>query len=109
VVRVPAAVLFGVELAITLFVPVYNITQISLRHRLVPPEQHGRMNATVRTVVWGTLPIGTLAGGALGGRAGIVPTLVAGAFATSLGLVPLLSRPVRELRYSSVMSSSDSG
>jgi len=94
----PLAVLFGVELATTLCVPVYNVTQISLRHRIVAPERHGRMNATVRTVVWGTLPIGMLAGGVLGGTIGIVPTIVAGGVIGAAGIVPLLTRPVGELR-----------
>jgi predicted MFS family arabinose efflux permease len=107
VVAQPLAVLFAVELVITLFVPIYNITQISLRHRLVPPEQHGRMNATLRTVVWGTLPIGTLAGGALGSTIGIVPTLVAGAVVSALAVLPLLTRPIRELRHSPVRSSTE--
>ncbi len=93
----PLVVLFAVELATTLCVPVYNITQISLRHRLVPAERHGRMNATMRTVVWGTLPVGTLLGGALGGTIGVIPTLVAGALVSACAIVPLATRPIREL------------
>ncbi|HEX3464500.1 MAG TPA: MFS transporter [Candidatus Elarobacter sp.] len=93
----PLVVLFAVDIAITLSVPVYNITQISLRHRLVAPERHGRMNATVRTIVWGVFPLGALIGGALGGSIGIVPTVLVGACAGALALVPLLTRPVREL------------
>jgi len=93
----PLVVLFAVQLATTLCVPVYNITQISLRHRIVAPTLHGRMNATVRTVVWGTLPLGTLIGGALGGAIGIVPAILAGACVNVLAVAPLLTRPIRNL------------
>ena len=68
------------------------------------------MNATFRTIVSGTVPVGTLVGGALGGTLGIVPALVVGATASAISILPLLTRPVRELRdYSSVMSSNESG
>ena len=44
--------------------PIYNIAQVSWRQAAVPPELGGRMNATVRTIAWGTLPIGALIGAA---------------------------------------------
>lgn len=70
----PLPVLFAAELAMSACVPVYNITQVSLRQRLIPSDKLGRANATLRTVVWGTLPLGTLLGGALGSTIGIVVT-----------------------------------
>jgi MFS family permease len=53
----------------------YNIIQVSLRQALCPPELQGRMNASVRFMVWGTMPIGGLIGGALGSTIGLRPTL----------------------------------
>jgi hypothetical protein len=50
------------------------------------------MNATMRALVWGTMPIGSLAGGALGAAIGLVPALVAGglvALAAALWLIAL--------------------
>ena len=44
---------------------VYNINQVSLRQALVPLRLQGRMNASMRFLVWGTLPIGSLVGGFL--------------------------------------------
>src|SRR6266700_3861640 len=44
----------------------YNSAQVSYRQRICPPELLGRMNASVRWIVWGTLPLGALMGGALG-------------------------------------------
>lgn len=68
------------------------------------------MNATFRTVVWGTLPLGALLGGALGGVVGFVPTMLAGAVICTIAVAPLCTSPIRELRaYSSVMSAADDG
>ncbi len=75
---------------------VYNVTQVSFRQRLCPPALLGRMNASIRFLVWGTLPIGGLAGGLLGQKIGILPTMwisVGGLFLASLPVVlsPLLT------------------
>jgi MFS family permease len=55
--------------------PVYNINQVSLRQAITPMRLQGRMNASMRFMVWGTLPIGSLIGGALGTKIGLRPTL----------------------------------
>jgi MFS family permease len=76
------------------FVVVYNITQVSFRQRVCPPHLLGRMNASIRFLVWGTQPLGALAGGALGARFGIPPVLwivVAGA---GLAALPVLASPL---------------
>nr|WP_208383546.1 MFS transporter [Modestobacter marinus] len=56
-------------------VVVYNITQVSFRQRLCPPALLGRMNASVRFLVYGTMPLGGLLGGVLGTWLGVLPTL----------------------------------
>lgn len=38
----------------------------SIRYALAPPELHGRVNASIRTAVWGLAPLGALLGGACG-------------------------------------------
>lgn len=53
----------------------YNVIQVSFRQRLCPRPLLGRMNASIRFVVWGTMPIGAFAGGLLGQELGVVPTL----------------------------------
>lgn len=53
----------------------YNVIQVSFRQRLCPKPLLGRMNASIRFVVWGTMPIGAFAGGLLGQELGVVPTL----------------------------------
>ena len=54
---------------------VYNVAQVSYRQAVTPPQLMGRMNAAVRWIVWGTLPLGGIIGGALGSTIGIRPTL----------------------------------
>jgi MFS family permease len=54
---------------------VYNVAQVSYRQAVCPPELLGRMNAATRWIVWGTLPLGGIIGGALGASAGVRPTI----------------------------------
>ncbi|MEA2644437.1 MAG: hypothetical protein QOG08_1463, partial [Chloroflexota bacterium] len=58
--------------------PVYNINQVSLRQAITPDRVQGRMNATVRTIIWGTNPIGAFIGGIIGSTYGILPALYTG-------------------------------
>ncbi|MCU1372877.1 MAG: hypothetical protein JWO68_163, partial [Actinomycetia bacterium] len=72
--------------------PVYNIAQVSLRQAITPYRLQGRMNASMRFVVWGTMPIGSILGGILGTWLGLRPTLViAGVGGTSAFLWVALS------------------
>ena len=74
---------------------IYNINQVSLRQAIVPVRLQGRLNATVRTIVWGTIPIGSFLGGVLGTRIGIVPTLYLSAAVATLSVLFILAGPVR--------------
>jgi MFS family permease len=51
--------------------PVYNINQVSLRQAITPHRLQGRMNATMRFLVWGTMPLGGILGGVLGTSLGL--------------------------------------
>jgi hypothetical protein len=69
---------------------VYNVHQVPVRYEATPTALHGRVNATIRTAVWGTAPAGALVGGLLGDLLGLRATLVlsgAGAAAACLWLV----------------------
>ena len=39
---------------------IYNISQVSYRQAITPNRMLGRMNATMRFMVWGTMPLGSL-------------------------------------------------
>ncbi|WP_254458771.1 MFS transporter [Xanthomonas sacchari] len=45
---------------------VYNVHQVPIRYALAPVHLHGRVNASIRTVVWSLAPLGALLGGACG-------------------------------------------
>jgi MFS family permease len=73
----------------------YNITQSSLRQAITPGRVQGRMNATMRTIVLGTIPIGSLTGGILAGFVGVVPTIVLGGCISMLASGWILAGPIR--------------
>ena len=77
---------------------VYNIQQVSLRQAITPERLQGRMNATMRFMVWGTIPLGALIGGALGSAIGLRTTLIVGAAAEAVAVLPLVLSPIRTLR-----------
>ena len=79
-------------------VVVYNVNQVGLRQAITPDRMLGRMNATMRLIVWGTIPIGALIGGVLGYAFGLVPVLWVSAIGASLSFLPVLFSPVRGLR-----------
>jgi MFS family permease len=90
----PVVLLVTGWFVLTWAVVVYNVVQVSFRQRLCPPRLLGRMNASVRFIVFGTMPLGGLLGGVLGEWAGVVPALwvaVAGGFVACL---PVLLSPL---------------
>ena len=75
---------------------VYNIAQVSFRQGLCPPELLGRMNATMRFLVWGTMPLGAFIGAVLGSSIGIRPTLLVVAVGSCFCFLPVLFSPLRQ-------------
>ncbi|MFE3882524.1 MFS transporter [Streptomyces lydicus] len=97
--RGAGAALFALGSGVVFFgTVVYNVAQVSFRQTVCPPRLLGRMNATLRFLMWGTLPLGALAGGALADAFGARVALVwcaAGFLAVPL---PLLLSPLRRMR-----------
>ena len=77
---------------------VYNVNQVGLRQAITPDRMQGRMNATMRLIVWGTIPIGALIGGVLGTVLGLQAALWVSAIGAFLGFLPVYFSPVRQLR-----------
>jgi MFS family permease len=89
------AVLLAVSAAGAAFAAVaYNVAQVSMRQRTCPPELLGRMNASIRTLVFGTPPVGALLGGALAGALGLVPVLWVAVAVTVVAAVPVVFSPL---------------
>jgi predicted MFS family arabinose efflux permease len=78
-------------------IPIYNINQVSLRQIITPNRLQGRMNATMRTIVWGTIPAGSLLGGILCTSLGIIPTLVIGALVAGGSFFWIVLGPIFKL------------
>lgn len=96
---VPVAVVLITGQALATFcVVVYNVAQVSFRQRLCPPALLGRMNASVRFIVWGGMPLGGLLGGLLGTHLGVVPTLWVSVAGTALAVLPVLVSPLARMR-----------
>lgn len=79
-------------------VVVYNVAQVSFRQRICPPPLLGRMNASIRFVVWGVIPISGVVTGALGGWIGVVPTMWVGCVCGLLGCGIVVFSPLSRLR-----------
>ncbi len=76
----------------------YNITQVSFRQAICPERMQGRMNSVIRFLVWGTMPLGALLGGALGTWFGLRPALWVAAIGALFASLPIILSPVPKLR-----------
>jgi MFS family permease len=103
-VLLPSNALFaGILLSTAMFVisfmgVVYNVNQVSFRQAITPLGIQGRMNATMRFIVWGTMPIGSIAGGILASFVPLRTTILVGAILGSASFLWVLFSPVRSLR-----------
>jgi hypothetical protein len=77
---------------------VYNVAQVSYRQAICPPRLLGRMNAAVRWVVWGTIPLGGVLGGVFGTLLGVRPTLWLGFAGCWVAGFWVFFSPLRRLR-----------
>ncbi|MEP6843364.1 MAG: MFS transporter [Pseudolysinimonas sp.] len=77
---------------------VYNIAQVTFRQRICPPPLLGRMNASIRFIVWGVMPIGGLAAGLLATAIGVVPTIIVGCVGSLLGGIPVVFSKLWRMR-----------
>jgi MFS family permease len=76
----------------------YNITQVSLRQAITPERLQGRMNAAMRWIVWGTIPLGTLLGGGLATWFGLRTALWVGGIGNTLAILPIVFSSVLKVR-----------
>jgi hypothetical protein len=72
--------------------------QVSFRQALTPDHLLGRMNATMRFLVWGTMPVGGMLGAVLGDAVGARTTLAIAAGGTMFAFLPVLLSPLRGIR-----------
>jgi MFS family permease len=92
------ALIFVGEVMIGYGVVLYNVAQVSFRQAICPDRLLGRMNASIRFLVWGTLPLGGLIGGVLGEWLGIRGALWVGMLGQCLAVLWVLLSPLRGMR-----------
>ncbi|KUJ41313.1 MFS transporter [Streptomyces albus subsp. albus] len=82
----------------TFRVGVNNVLGVSLRQRLTPDPLLGRMNATFRFLLTGSLAVGSAAAGLIGEYLGLRTALWVGGGVLALAFLPVFLSPVRTRR-----------
>ncbi|MFB7598680.1 MFS transporter [Streptomyces sp. NPDC056160] len=75
-----------------------NVAQLTYRQHVCPAELLGRMNASMRVLTWGAMPLGGLLGGALAQWAGTRAAMWAVFALIVLALLPVLTPALRAAR-----------
>ena len=89
--------LLGAVVAVVALIgPVFNVVVGAYRYALTPDRLQARVQSVGRLVAWGTIPIGTLAGGILVEAIGPVRTLLV--MAAALALVAAAATAIRTVR-----------
>ena len=94
----PMVAMAGSSFLITFAVLLYNVTQVSFRQRLCPRPLLGRMNASIRFIVWGCMPIGSFLAGVLGEAYGIRTVFWIGAAGAAIAALPVVFSPLITMR-----------
>jgi MFS family permease len=92
------ALLFVSEFLSGFGVMLLDIASGSLQAAVIPDTLRSRVSGAFRTVNYGMRPLGALAGGLLGGAAGLRPTLWIATAGGVLGVLWLLPSPVPRIR-----------
>lgn len=74
---------------------IYNVHQVLVRYALAPDRVQGRVNASIRSVVWGLAPLGALLGGVVGAGPGLRTTLLASSVLGAVSVLWIWRSPLR--------------
>lgn len=77
---------------------IFNVNSLTLRQTVTPDRLLGRMNASYRLVLYATVPLGALLGGALAQAIGLRTALAVGVLGVACPLAWLAFSPVFRLR-----------
>ncbi len=79
-------------------IPVYDVNQFSLRQAVIPLHMQGRGNATMRTIIRGSVPLGAVVGGLLAERIGLRGVMVFAALGGVAAFLAIWFSPVRTMQ-----------
>jgi MFS family permease len=105
----PLVAIFAGRVLLTFSGPIAATTQQALQTANVPDALLGRMNAAMRTVVWGALPIGSFLGGVVGTVAGIPTAIAIGSVISALAVGWLAACPALSRRRTATPSATARG
>lgn len=88
------AVLVLAEFLLGVARPVFNVNQLSLRQSITPDRLLGRMNASIRFLMWSVTPLGALSGGFIAASLGLPAAVAVGAVGTLAAAVWVYLPPV---------------
>ncbi len=77
---------------------VFNVNSVSLRQAVTPDRLLGRVNATMRVIAYGAIPLGSLLGGGIAEWAGVRPTFVVAGLGVLCAAGWIVASPVRVLQ-----------
>lgn len=77
---------------------IYNVHQVPLRYARSPAHLQGRVNATIRSIVWGVAPLGALLAGFVADHVGIRITLTVSALAGTAAMIWIRNSPIAGTR-----------
>jgi predicted MFS family arabinose efflux permease len=78
--------------------PLFNVTQLSLRQSVAGDALQGRVNGSIRFLIWGVTPFGAaVAGLAASGPLGVRGTMFVAALGILAATIPLLQRRLRTI------------
>jgi predicted MFS family arabinose efflux permease len=75
-----------------------NVNQLTFRQSITPARMLGRMNSVVRTMYWGSIPLGSLLGGLAAEQVGLRETLLFSAIGATIACIPIATSDLRHLR-----------
>lgn len=76
----------------------YNVNQISLRQAITPERLQGKMNATMRFLVWGVFPVGGILGGIMAEAIGMRTMFLISGIGVTLSFLWVYASPVLKVR-----------
>ena len=78
--------------------PIFNVTQVSLRQAVTPDRLLGRMNASIRFLMWVSVPVGGITGGIVWQAFGLPVAMTIGAVGTLAAAIWLYLPSVWRIR-----------
>jgi MFS family permease len=95
----PGLIFFVVgNVALLVGILIYNVTITAFRQAYCPPEMLGRVVATMRFLLFGTIPLGALAAGGLASTVGVRTAVLVVLAGNLISSVLLYASPLRTMR-----------